>query len=65
METIPLPEQEATTVAERLVDKIFLIFSIPEQLHTEQGRQFNDRSMQTTTYTQNRKPYTILNLIVL
>ena len=40
MEAIPVPNQEATTVAEKLVDEVFLRFSPPEQLHSDQGRQF-------------------------
>ena len=45
MEAIPIPNQEATTVAKKLVDEIFLRFSIPEQLHTDQGRQFESQLM--------------------
>ena len=45
MEAIPIRNQEATTVAEKLVDEIFLRFSIPEQLHTDQGRQFESQLM--------------------
>ena len=40
MEAIPVPNREATTVAEKLVDEVFLRFSPPEQLHSDQGRQF-------------------------
>ena len=40
VEAFPLPNQEAETVATKLVDEVFLRFSIPEQLHSDQGRQF-------------------------
>ena len=40
MEAIPVPNQETSTVAEKLVDEVFLWFSPPEQLHSDQGRQF-------------------------
>lgn len=40
MEALPVPNQEAPTVAEKLVDEVFLQFSPPEQLHSNQGRQF-------------------------
>ena len=40
MEAYPLPNQEATTVATKLVDELFCRFSLPEQLHSDQGRQF-------------------------
>ena len=40
VEAYPLPNQEATTVASRLVDEFFLRFSPPEQLHSDQGRNF-------------------------
>ena len=39
MEAFPLPNQEATTVARKLVDENFLRFSTPEQFHSDQGRQ--------------------------
>ena len=34
------PNQEAETVAHKLVDEFFFRFSVPEQLHSDQGRQF-------------------------
>jgi len=34
------PNQEAETVAQKLVDEFFFRFSLPEQLHSDQGRQF-------------------------
>ena len=40
VEAYPIPDQEATTVARRLVDEFFLRFSPPEQLHSDQGRNF-------------------------
>ena len=40
MEALPVPNQEASKVAEKLVDEVFLRFSPPEQLHSDQGQQF-------------------------
>ena len=40
MEAYPIPNQEASTVAQTLVDHFFLRYSPPEQLHFSQGRQF-------------------------
>ena len=42
-EAFPLPNQEADTVAAKLVDEVFLRFSVPEQLHSDQGRQFESQ----------------------
>ena len=39
-EAYPIPNQEATTVARKLVDEFFLRFSLPDQLHPDQGRNF-------------------------
>ena len=39
-EAYPIPNQEATTVASKLVDEVFFRFSPPEQLHSDQGRNF-------------------------
>ena len=44
MEALPIPNQEvSSTVAEMLVDEVFLRFSPLEQLHTDQGRQFESK----------------------
>ena len=40
MEVYPIPNQEAVTVAKKLTDELFLRFSTPKQLHSDQGRQF-------------------------
>ena len=43
MEAFPITNQEAATVAEKLVNEVFMQFSIPEQLHSDQGRQFESK----------------------
>ena len=45
MEVFPIPNQEAPTVAEKLVAEVFLQYSAPEQLHSDQGKQFESRLM--------------------
>eukprot|EP00731_Ephydatia_muelleri_P002224 Em0001g2224a len=40
VEVYAIQNQEALTVAEMLVDEMFCRFSPPEQLHSDQGRQF-------------------------
>ena len=40
MEAFPIPNQEAVTVARTLIDKYFCRFGLPEQLHSDQGKQF-------------------------
>ena len=39
-EAYAIPNQEAKTIANRLVDNMFCRFGIPEQLHTDKGAQF-------------------------
>lgn len=34
----PIPNHEATTVAPKLVNEMFLQFSPPQQLHSDKGR---------------------------
>ena len=46
MEAYAIPNQEATTVAQKLVDELFCRFSPPERLHSDQGRQFEGQVMQ-------------------
>ena len=45
MEALAIPNQETSTVAEKLVDEAFLRFSPTEQLHSDQGRQFESTLM--------------------
>ena len=40
VEAYGIPNQEAVTVAVKLVDEMFCRFSPPEQVHSDQGRQF-------------------------
>ena len=39
-EAYAIPNQEAETVVKKLTNEMFCRFSIPEQLHSDQGRQF-------------------------
>ena len=45
-EAYGIRNQEAATVAKKLVDKVFCRFSPPEQLHSDQGRQFESDFIQ-------------------
>lgn len=40
MEAYALPNQEAVTIAQKLLDEMFCRFGLPEKLHSDQGRQF-------------------------
>ena len=46
VEAYAIPNQEATTVANKLVEEMFCRFAIPEQLHSDQGRQFESELVQ-------------------
>ena len=46
VEAYPISNQEAVTVANKLVDEFFCSFSVPEQLHSDQGWQFEANVMQ-------------------
>lgn len=35
-----VPDQSATTTADKLVDEMFSWFGVPEQLHSDQGQNF-------------------------
>ena len=43
MEAYPIRNREAMTVAQKLVDEFFCRFLTPEQLHSNQGSQFESR----------------------
>ena len=40
LEAWAIPNQEAKTIAQKLLDETFLHFSLPDRLHSDQGRQF-------------------------
>ena len=42
-ESYPIPNQEATTVAEKLVDDFICRFGVPRQLHSDQGTNFESK----------------------
>ena len=42
-EAYAIPNQEAETFAKKLTNEMFCWFSIPEQLHLDQGRQFESK----------------------
>lgn len=46
IEVYALPNQEAATVARKLTDEMFCRFSPPEQLHSDQGRQFESKLLE-------------------
>ena len=43
IEAYPIENQEAITVAKKLVEEFFFRFSPPEQLHSDQGRNFESK----------------------
>ena len=43
IEAYAIPNQGAITVARKLVDNMFCRFSLPEQLHTDMGAQFESK----------------------
>ena len=43
VEAYAIPNQEATTVAVKLIDSMFCRYSIPEQLHSDMGAQFESK----------------------
>ncbi|KAK2899766.1 hypothetical protein Q8A73_012895 [Channa argus] len=42
-EAYAVPDQTATTAAQRLVEDMFSRFGVPEELHSDQGRNFESR----------------------
>ena len=47
-EAFPIPNQEAVTVAKTITEEFFFRFSPPEQLHSDQGRQFESEVISET-----------------
>ena len=43
MEAYPIPNQDAITVANKLVNEFICRFSVPRQLHSDQGAQFESQ----------------------
>ena len=63
MEALPVPNQEASTVAEKLVDEVFLRFSPPEQLHSDQGRRFESNLVMEVLSTKQGLHLITLNVM--
>ncbi|KAG1946508.1 interleukin-1 receptor accessory protein-like 1-A [Pimephales promelas] len=42
-EAYAVPDQSASTMAQRLVDEMFARFGVPDKLHSDQGRNFESR----------------------
>ena len=55
MEAYPMPNQKAATVAKKLVDDMFCRFSVPEQIHSDQGKQFESSLLQEVCKILNIK----------
>ena len=58
-EAYTLPNQETATVAHKLVEELFFRFSLPHQLHSDQGRQFESTIIKEACSLQH-KNYTVL-----
>eukprot|EP00731_Ephydatia_muelleri_P028380 Em0020g24a len=62
-EAYGIRNQEAATVAKKLVDEVFCRFSPPEQLHSDQGRQFeSDLIQELCKLLQNAIPEYVKSL---
>ena len=46
LEAWPIPNQEIKTVAQKLLNEMFFRFSLPDQILSDQGRQFESRVME-------------------
>ena len=44
-EAFPLPNQEASTIAEKLVEEVVCRFGVPRELHSDQGTNFESNLM--------------------
>ena len=47
-EVFAIPNQEAKTVAEKLVNEVFCRFGVPMEVHSDQGRNFESQIFQET-----------------
>ena len=57
LEAWVLPNQEAKTVACKLLNEMFYRFSLPDRLHSDQGRQFESKIIkELCKLLQIRKP---------
>ena len=46
MEAYPIPDQQAETVASKLVEEFVCRFGVPNELHSDQGRNFESAVFQ-------------------
>ena len=38
-----IPNKEATTIARTLVDRVFSVFGVPELLHSDMGKEYDNQ----------------------
>ena len=60
VEAYPIPNQEATTIANKLTQELFFRFSLPDQLHSDQGRQFESVFLKFADFYRFRNPELLL-----
>ncbi|PIK36696.1 Retrovirus-related Pol polyprotein from transposon [Apostichopus japonicus] len=48
VEVAAIPNQEAVTIAKTLIERFICRFGIPEEIHSDQGRQFESKVFQKT-----------------
>ena len=56
-EAYAIPNQEVITIATKLVNEMFLGFSVPEQLHSDQGHQFESRLINLLCFGDSQDAY--------
>ena len=57
MEAYPIPDQQAETVAEKLVNEFVCRFGTPLELHSDQGRNFESKLIkEICSCVEFRKP---------
>ncbi|XP_037875612.1 uncharacterized protein LOC119630397 [Bombyx mori] len=48
LEVFAIPHQEASTIADKLVQEVFCRFGVPLEIHSDQGRNFESQAFQET-----------------
>ena len=66
VEAVPIPDQEASTIAELLVKEVICRLGVPQLIHSDQGRNFESTLQRcaSCSISKRREPHLTIQLLM-